>query len=182
RAGASVDLAGLVYAGVLVGDAPGDVRLAGAQPEAVHLAIAGDVDAAAIDGERVLDLLAQPDALDRAGPGVEDADDAALLGDEPHAAAEVGQRGGDAFARPQSRGQVVVGRLDQLAPAVALGEHEQVAGLRRAPDPVPAVEVEVPAAGEVLKRGGARGVGAAGHDVGAEDLEGVRVDDPCGHR
>ena len=149
-----------------------------ARAEAVHALARHHVDAAAVDRERVLDVLAEPDGADPARLRVEDRDLAVLLRDEPDAAPEVGQRRADALVRLEDARQVVVVRLRDAAAVRGDLEHEQVARLRGAPDAVAPVEEEVAAAGEVLVRLRARRVGRVRHVVGGEQLERLRVDHP----
>ena len=178
RARSGIDLTGLDDPRVPVGDLPVDVRLALARAEAVHPLVGRDVDPAPPHRERVLDLLAGAEDRDLPRLRIEDPHLPILLGHEPDAALEVGQRRRDALIGAQYPGQVIVADLVQRHPVGALGEDEDVPRLCGAPNPVLLVEEEVTAAGEVLVCLGARRIRRVRHVVGGEDLERVRVDDP----
>ena len=154
------------------------MRLALARAEAVHPLVGRDVNPVPADGERVLDLLAGAEDRDLPRLRIEDPHLPILLGHEPDAALEVGQRRRDALIGAQYPGQVIVADLVQRHPAGALGEDEDVPRLGSAPHAVLLVEEEVTAAGEVLVGLGARRIRRVRHVVGGEDLERVRVDDP----
>jgi hypothetical protein len=109
---------------------------------------------------------------------IQDADLAALLRDEPDPALEVGKRRADPLVVGEHAGQVVVADLGDAPPVGRHLEHEDVAGLRRAPDAVATVEEEVAAAGEVLVRLGTGRVGGVRHVVRGEHVERGRVDHP----
>src|SRR5918992_5146502 len=123
--------------------------------KSVHPSARHDVHAAPIDRERVLDVLAEADRADPARLRVEDGDLAVCLGHEPDAALEVGERRADPLVRGQHARQVVVADLADAAAVRGHLQPEQVARLGGAPHAAPAVQEEVPPAGEVLLRLGA---------------------------
>src|SRR5437764_887925 len=74
-----------------------------------------------------------------------------VAGDEPQQPVGVRQRGVDALVAGQDGAEVEVALLDEAVAGRVLGDHEDVSGRRGRDDAVLVVEVEVPAAGEVLE-------------------------------